>query len=291
MKTLTDRVAVVTGANGGIGAATCLALAEAGAHVALVDIRTDGMAETIDRIHQHGRTTSVHQLDVRDREALEALPDAVIAAHGAVHILVNNAGVTATAAFAEQSEEDFDWVLDINLHAVVRGTRTFLPHLFRADEGHIVNISSIFGIVGIPAQVAYCTSKFAVRGFTEALAEELKGTSVGTTVVHPGGINTGIVTHSRTNHPDEKQSIEEFFRKNTVHPDVVGHKIVRAILRGQDRIMVTAEAHVLDWLKRLLPTWGNRMGVQAITRAMGMGDRMDESRQKLIDELRSGSAD
>jgi NAD(P)-dependent dehydrogenase (short-subunit alcohol dehydrogenase family) len=291
MKTLEDRVVVVTGANGGIGAATCLALAEAGAHVALVDIRTDGMAETIDRIHQHGRKTSIHALDVRDQAGVAALPEAVIKAHGAVHVLVNNAGVTATAAFAEQSEEDFDWVMDINLGGVVRCTRAFLPHLFQAEEAHIVNISSIFGIIGVPAQVAYSTSKFAVRGFTEALAEELRGTPVGTTVVHPGGINTGIVANSRTNHPEEKASLTEFFKKATLPPDVVGEKIVRAILRGQERILVAPEAHVLDWLKRLLPSWGNRLGIMAMVRALGMGSSMKESRARLLAEARANAGD
>ena len=282
MKTLRDRVAVVTGANGGIGAATCLALAEAGAHIALVDIRTDGMAETIERIQALGRNTSTHQVDVRDRAALAALPRAVIDAHGAVHVLVNNAGVTASAAFAEQSEEDFDWVLDTNLGGVVRGTRAFLPHLIRSEEAHVVNISSIFGIIGIPAQVAYCTSKFAVRGFTEALAEELNGTSIGTTVVHPGGINTGIVTNSRTNHPAEKESVEAFFRNKTISPDVVGQKIVQAILKGHHRVMVTPEAHVMDWLKRLLPTWGNRLSVSALVRTLRIGDGIETSRRRLM---------
>lgn len=289
MKTLQDRVAVVTGANGGIGAATCLALAEAGAHIALVDIRTDGMAETLDRIHQHGRTTSVHELDVRDRTGLAALPGAVVAAHGAVHVLVNNAGVTATSAFAEQSEEDFDWVMDINLGGVVRGTRAFLPHLIRADEAHIVNISSIFGVVGVPAQVAYCTSKFAVRGFTEALAEELRGTPIGTTVVHPGGINTGIIANSRTDHPEERDQLAAFFQKATIPADVVGDRIVQAILRGRERVVVAPEAHVFDVLKRLMPTWGNRLGVSAMVRTMGLGESLDESRARILAEAKSGS--
>ena len=289
MKQLRDRVAVVTGANGGIGAATCLALAEAGAHVALVDLRTDGMSDTIDRIHQHGRRTSVHTLDVRDREGLAALPEAVVEAHGSVHILVNNAGVTATSAFAEQSAEDFDWVMDINLGGVVRGTRAFLPCLLRETEAHIVNISSIFGIIGVPAQVAYCTSKFAVRGFTEALAEELRGTGVGTTVVHPGGINTGIVANSRTDHPEEKERLAEFFRTATIPPDVVADRIVAAIRSGRERVLVTPEAHALDLLKRLLPTAGNRLGVQAMVRTMGLQTSIEESRTRLLEQTRSGS--
>jgi len=289
MNTLRDRVAVVTGANGGIGAATCLALAEAGAHVALVDIRTDGMADTLDRIHQHGRRTSVHQLDIRDRAAVAALPEAVLEAHGAVHVLVNNAGVTATAAFVEQSEEDFDWVMDINLGGVVRGTRAFLPHLIRAEEAHIVNISSIFGVIGVPAQVAYCTSKFAVRGFTEALAEELRGTSIGTTVVHPGGINTGIIANSRSSHAEEKEQLAAFFQKAALPADVAGDAIVGAILKGKERLMVAPEAHALDLLKRVMPTWGNRLGVQAMVRTMGMGDSVQESRDNIIAQAKSGS--
>ena len=289
MKSLRDRVAVVTGANGGIGAATCLALAEAGAHIALVDVRTDAMDETIERIHHHGRTTSVHALDVRDRAGLAALPAAVIEAHGAVHVLVNNAGVTATAAFAEQSEEDFDWVMDINLGGVVRGTRAFLPHLIRAEEAHIVNISSVFGVIGVPAQVAYCTSKFAVRGFTESLAEELRGTSIGTTVVHPGGINTNIIANSRTDHPEEKERLVEFFQKMAIHPDVVAHKIRAAILGGHERILVAPEAHAIDFVKRLAPTLGNRLAVMGMVRTMGLGASIEESRTRLLARARDDS--
>lgn len=281
MNTLSDKVAVVTGALGGIGRATAVALADAGAHLALVDRSVDGAEDLVDRLHQMGRKVSLHALDVRDRDALNALPDAVVAEHGAVHVLVNNAGVTATHPFLEQSEEDFDWVLDVNLHAVVRGTRAFLPHFVAQGEGHVVNISSVFGIVGVPSQVAYSTSKFAVRGFTEALAEELRGTGVGTTVVHPGGIRTGIVANSRADDVEEKARLEKFFEKKTRPPEDVGDAIVAAVLSNKERVLVTPEAYVLDALKRLLPTWGNRLGVRAMVQAMGMGAAESRYRKRL----------
>jgi len=288
MKTLQDRVAVVTGACGGIGAATCIALADAGAHVALVDLNLDGVDDIIDRIHQIGRTTSVHQVDVSDRAAIAALPDAVIAAQGAVHVLVNNAGVTATESFMTQPVDDFDWVMNINLGGVIAGTRAFLPHLLRSADGHVVNISSVFGIIGVPGQVAYCTSKFAVRGFTESLAEELRGTGVGTTVVHPGGINTGIVRNARLSDPKERERMETFFQQNTIAPEVVGEKVVNAILKEKGRVLVAPEAHVFDLLKRLLPTLGNRLAVQALLKAMGMEQSLKEQRDQLVDDLRAG---
>jgi len=288
MNTLQDRVAVVTGACGGIGRATCIALADAGAHVALVDVKLDGVEDIVDRIHQIGRNTSVHRLDVSDTDAVNALPQAILDAHGAVHVLVNNAGVTATEPFLSQSKEDFDWVLNINLGGVVAGTRAFLPHLARGPEGHIVNISSVFGIIGVPGQVAYCTSKYAVRGFTEALAEELQGTSVGTTVVHPGGINTGIVKNSRLSDEDERARMEDFFANNTLPPEAVADKIVAAILRDRARVLVAPEAHIFDLLKRLMPTWGNRIAIRGLLKAMGMEDSMEEQRRKLLDDLQSG---
>ena len=289
MKTLQDRVAVVTGACGGIGRATCIALADAGAHVALVDLQLEGVDELVDRIHQVGRQTSVHQLDVSDRSAVMALPQAVLDAHGAINVLVNNAGVTATEPFIAQSQENFDWVMDINLGGVVTGTRAFLPHLVRAAEGHIVNISSVFGIIGVPGQVAYCTSKFAVRGFTEALAEELKGTTVGTTVVHPGGINTGIIRNSRTSEEAERERMAGFFAKNTLPPEAVADKIVTAILRNRARVLVAPEAHAFDLLKRLMPTWGNRLSIRALVKTLGMEKTMEAQRRKLLKDFSGGA--
>ena len=287
MKTLQDRVAVVTGACGGIGRATCLALARAGAHIALVDLKLEGVDELVEQIQQLGRTTSVHRVDVADRTALRALPQAVLDAHGAVHILVHNAGVTATESFAAQSADDFDWVMGINLGGVIVGTRAFLPHLARAPEAHIVNISSVFGIIGVPGQVAYCTSKFAVRGFTEALAEELRGTHVGTTVVHPGGINTGIIRNARLSEADERKRMEHFFATKTRPPEAVADKIVAAIRRRHPRVLVAPEAHLFDLFKRLMPTWGNRLAIRALLKALGMDKTLEEQRQKLIEELQS----
>ncbi len=286
MRTLKDRVAVVTGGNGGIGRATAVALADAGAHVALVDFRLDGIDEVVDRIQQIGRRVSVHQVDVSNRADVAALPAAVRAQHGDVHVLVNNAGVTATTPFVEQSEEDFDWVMNINLGGVVHCTRAFLPHIIQVPEAHIVNVSSIFGVVGVPAQVAYCTSKFAVRGFTEALAEELSGTSVGVTVVHPGGVNTGIIRNARFDDNSMKSNMEGFFQKNTISPDVVGEGIVDCILRNRARFLVAPEAHVFDLLKRMFPTWGNRFAVRQMVQAMGMKTALEDRQKAILADVR-----
>ena len=216
-----------------------------------------------------------------------ALPDAVLRHHDAVHVLVNNAGVTSAHSFFDHSLEDFEWVIGINLWGVVYGTKAFLPHLLAADEAHIVNISSIFGICGVPSQTSYCASKFAVRGFTEALAEELRGTHVGTTVVHPGGINTNIAKNSRGDDEQAKARMVKFFAKHTLPPEEVARGIVRAIRRNEPRLLVTREAVVGDLLKRLLPDLGNRYFVRTLMKAMRMGGRLGEAQQEAISSARA----
>ena len=161
---------------------------------------------------QSKQIVSLHVLDVSDSDALEALPARVLEVHRTVDVLVNNAGVTSIKSFFEESMADFDWVMSINLRALVHGTKVFLPHLMRRPEAHIINISSIFGIVGVPGQTSYCASKFAVRGFSESLQEELLNTPVGVTVVHPGGVATQVVSSARTNDEQMKSHMVDAFQ-------------------------------------------------------------------------------
>lgn len=250
-------VAVVTGAASGIGRATALAFAEKGCHLALVDRDADGLAETAKQTA--GVRVSTHVMDVADADAVAALPERVLAEHERVTVLVNNAGVSLVGRFEEMTMEEFRWLLEINLFAVVGFTKAFLPHLQQASAGHIVNVSSLFGLIAPAEQTAYSASKFAVRGFSEALRHELDGTSVGVTVVHPGGVRTGIARNARL---ASGADADEAARKGKVFdkvflrtpPSEVGAVIVRAVERRQPRLVVAQGARQGDILQRLLPS-------------------------------------
>jgi short-subunit dehydrogenase len=186
----------------------------------------------------------------------------VIKEHGAVHILINNAGVAVNGLFADQSLEDFEWLMGINFWGVIYGCKFFLPHLLAADEGHIVNISSVFGLVGVPQQTSYCASKFAVRGFTESLRAEIKDTRVGITAVHPGGIATNIAAASRVAGGEDLQrrhaKAVKMFRK-MMPPEVAAERIVNGISDNRTRVLITRESHFFDIAKRVAPTASNRL--------------------------------
>ncbi len=282
MKKLVDRTAVVTGAASGIGRATAVRLARRGCRLALADLDADGLAETGRMVAAAGARHSEHVLDVADRAAMLALPDAVLAEHGAAHLLLNNAGVTVTKAFHEHTMDDFDWVVGVNLWGVVHGCHAFLPHLMRVDEAHIVNVSSIFGIIGVPSQTSYCATKYAVRGFTEALAEELHGTHVQVSCVHPGGVGTNIIENARTRDAEMKSQMAGFFRTRTISPDAAAAVIVRGIEADRRRILITREAYLLDAVKRLLPTLGNRAAIRSMMRMMGVSGKLDEAQRDAL---------
>lgn len=281
MRQLSGRTAVITGAGSGIGRATAQALAKAGCRLALVDLSAERLAETAATLGACPH--SLHPLDVADRAAMLALPDAVQAAHGAIHILINNAGVTVAKAFHQHSLDDFDWVMGINFGGVLYGCHAFLPHLLRQEEAHIVNISSIFGVVGVPSQAAYCASKYAVRGLSEVLWEELSGTPVGLTVVHPGGIATRIAEGARTLDPQLQARLIRFFSRHAMPPEQAAAQIVRAIQKNQKRLLITKEAYFFDWLKRLLPVTGNAQAIGMLTRAMGMSRAVQDAKKAALE--------
>jgi NAD(P)-dependent dehydrogenase (short-subunit alcohol dehydrogenase family) len=268
---LKNRTAVVTGAASGVGRAIALSLARRGCNLALADVQDAGLSETAGmaqsaQTHAANATPSAttlritqHHLDVADRHAVAAFPQAVIAVHPGVHILVNNAGVAIGGTFEAVSEEDFEWLFEINFWGVVRMTRAFLPLLQKSDDARVVNLSSIYGIVSPPGQTAYSASKFAVRGFSNSLLYELAGSKVGVTVVHPGGIATSIADNARV---PKGMSAEEVARRKAIAkkalrmpPAEAGEIIVKGIERRSPRVLVGNDAKFLALLERLAPIW------------------------------------
>ncbi|MDB4987300.1 MAG: short-chain dehydrogenase/reductase [Myxococcaceae bacterium] len=256
MKKLTDRTAVVTGAGSGIGRATSVLLAQRGCRLALADIQEEGLAETARLVRELGRPVTTHKVDVSDKARMQEFATEVVDAHGGVHILINNAGVAVVANFKDHSLEDFEWLMGINFWGVVYGCKFFLPHLSLAEEGHIVNISSLFGLMGIPQQTSYCSSKFAVRGFSESLRIELASSNVGVTSVHPGGIATRIVADARLSgdaqDPKAHARMVKSFKK-MMPPSEAALCILRGIERNKPRVLITRESYIADVMKRLSP--------------------------------------
>jgi monooxygenase len=254
---LDGRTAVITGAGSGIGRAIAQSLARRGCHLALADINEAGLAQTVQLLDGAGIRISRHRLDVADRAAVAALPQAVLGEHGRVDLLFNNAGVGLAGTFDQVSEADFDWLLDINFGAVVRMTRAFLPHLKVSDEACIVNLSSLFGLISPAGQTAYSASKFAVRGFSNALRFELAGSNVGVTVVHPGGVATKIAENARrpvgTSNAEVAAQLERARRMLTMPPAQAGETIVQAVERRLPRVLVGRDAKMLALAERLAP--------------------------------------
>jgi short-subunit dehydrogenase len=254
---LKDRTAVVTGAGSGIGRAIAQSLARRGCHLALADISEAGLAETAGLIKAANVRVTSHKLDVADREAVAALPNIIATAHGGAALLVNNAGVAIAGTFDQVSEHDFEWLFEINFWAVVRLTRAFMPLLKANDEARLVNLSSLFGLISPPGQTAYAASKFAVRGFSNALRLELEGSNVGVTVVHPGGVATKIADNARrpagASNAEVNEQIERARRVLTMPPAQAGEIIVKAVERGAARVLVGRDAKMMAPLERLAP--------------------------------------
>jgi short-subunit dehydrogenase len=256
------RVAAITGAGSGIGRSLAVQLAQRGCHLAICDIDEAGLAETAHLADRAGAKITTQRLDVADRDAVHAWADRVVTDHGKANIIVNNAGVALGATVDGMSYDDLDWLMGVNFSGVVSGTKAFLPHLKAAGEGHVVNISSVFGLIGIPSQSAYNAAKFAVRGFTEALRVELdiEDCGVSATAVHPGGIKTNIARNARIDDSvaeigqdpsDAKQSFERLF---ITSPKRAAKVIIRAIEKDKRRAMIGPDAHFINFAAKLPPS-------------------------------------
>jgi len=257
-------VAVVTGAASGIGRALAVRLAKENiAGIAISDVNEDGLAETASMAAEIGASVSSHLVDVGDLDQVKRLAAAVVEKYGRVTHLINNAGVGLFGTFEHVSIEDIEWLMRINFWGVVYGCKAFLPTLLEQDEAHIVNISSVFGFIAPEEQTAYCASKFAVRGFTESLRHEYRGTNIYVSSVHPGGVLTNIARNSKIgeNTPEEwKQQGARFFDKVAkTSPDEAAETIIKGIKKRNPRILIGKDARAISSFARLFPK--NYLGV------------------------------
>lgn len=251
-------VAVITGAASGIGRALAVCLAKENvAGIAIADVNPDGLNETSELAAPSGVPVSTHVIDVSKLADVERLAAEVLEHHGRVTHLINNAGVGVIGSFEQLSIEDFEWLMGINFWGVVYGCKVFLPMLRQQDAAHIVNVSSVFGFIAPEEQTAYCSSKFAVRGFTESLRHELAGSNVAVSAVHPGGILTNIARNSRLGKdtPEEwKQQGTKFFDKVArTTPETAAEVIVNGIRERNPRILIGQDAYAISTISRLFP--------------------------------------
>jgi len=271
------RVAAITGAASGMGRALAVELAQRGCDLALSDIDEAGLAETARVATANGLKLTLAHVDTADRDAVYAWAGQVVKSHGRVNLLFNNAGVSLSAPLADVTQADFDWIMGINFWGVVWGTQAFLPHLKASGEGHIVNTSSLFGLMSAPLNGSYNASKFAVRGYTEALRMELEvsGSCVSATCVHPGGVRTEIARRGRMSDGVEaftgqtveaaRAAFDQMLNVTSAHE--AAQRILRGVMRNERRVLVGRDAWWADKLVRVLGPAYQKLVVRAMRRA------------------------
>lgn len=273
-ETFAGKVAVVTGAASGIGQALARDFAARGCRLAISDVNADGLATLADELRRGGATVMAQRLDVADQAAVFAWADRVVAEQGGADFVVNNAGVALVGPINSLPVKDIEWLMGINFWGVVYGTKAFLPHMLGKGSGSIINISSVFGLIGVPGQGAYCAAKFAVRGFTETLRQEVAGTGVHVGCVHPGGIRTNIAAAARTIElPPGAESAQAMARRfeevARTTPAQAAATIIRGIERRSPRILIGADARVISAIARLLPVSYTGLIRRALASATG----------------------
>ncbi|HXA12553.1 MAG TPA: SDR family NAD(P)-dependent oxidoreductase [Mycobacterium sp.] len=288
MSSFKGKVAVITGAGSGIGRALALNLAKQGAQLALSDVDTDGLAETVRQAEALGANVKSDWLDVAEREAVLAYADAVVAHFGTVHQVYNNAGVAYNGDVEKSEFKDIEFIIDVDFWGVVNGTKAFLPHVIASGDGHIVNISSVFGLIALPGQSAYNAAKFAVRGFTEALRQEMLVAKhpVKVTCVHPGGIKTAVARNATVADGEDHQTFADFFDKRlALHsPEMAARRIVSGVRDGRARVVIGWEAKALDVLARIMGPSYQRIVATAVAKFFPWGAT---PRQEAREEARS----
>lgn len=253
MKNFQQKIAVITGAGSGMGRSMAIQLAQQGATVLLSDINETSLTETKQLVESSGGKCKIYKVDVGQREQIEAFAQQVLAEYKYIDILINNAGISiGEATLMEIPLADFERLININLWGVIHHTRLFLDVMLARPEASIVNTSSVFGLMGIPSQIPYCTSKYAVRGFTESLRMELTGTNVSVTCVHPGGIDTGIVANG-IHYKDKEATVRQFKKMVMTSADKAAAIIIRAIRKKSKRVMVGPDAKVIRFMTQLSP--------------------------------------
>ncbi len=256
MSSFEGKVAVITGAGSGIGRALALNLAEKGAKLALSDVDNDGLAETVHRAQALSAHVKSDRLDVAERESVLAYADAVVAHFGKVNQVYNNAGIAYNGNVEKAEFKDIERIIDVDFWGVVNGTKAFLPHVIASGDGHVVNISSLFGLIAVPGQSAYNAAKFAVRGFTEALRQEMLVAKhpVKVTCVHPGGVKTAVARNATVAAGLDHKSFAEFYdRRLLIHsPEMAAETIVSGVAKGRARVVVGLEAKAVDVLARII---------------------------------------
>lgn len=265
MKSFNGKVAAITGAASGMGRTLAIELARRGCHVALSDVNEKGLAETALLAGKHGVKVTTARVNTASRDEIYAWADQVVSDHGKVNLIFNNAGVALSVPMESVKPEDFQWIMGINFWGVVWGSQAFLPYLKQSGEGHIINTSSLFGLLSVPLNGAYNSSKFAVRGYTEALRMELDMTKSGVsaTCVHPGGIRTNIARDARMDPASEKLTgvpaavaIKRFDKMlNTTTAEKAALIILKAVEKNKRRVLVGPDAWFLDKLVRFVGSW------------------------------------
>jgi NADP-dependent 3-hydroxy acid dehydrogenase YdfG len=273
MQGFAGKVAVVTGAGSGIGQALAVELGRSGAKVAISDVDTEGLAQTEEQLKAIGAPVKADRLDVTEREAFLAYADAVAAHFGKVNQIYNNAGIAFTGDIEVSQFKDIERVMDVDFWGVVNGTKAFLPHLIASGDGHVVNISSVFGLFSVPGQAAYNSAKFAVRGFTEALRQEmmLAGHPMGVTTVHPGGIKTAIARNATAAEGLDRDELAKTFdtRLAKTSPQQAAKIILDGVRKNKARVLVGPDAQILDLLVRVLGAGYQRPFSLIMGRLMG----------------------
>ncbi|WP_122900710.1 SDR family NAD(P)-dependent oxidoreductase [Acinetobacter sp. B51(2017)] len=274
MQTFHNKVAAITGAGSGIGQQLAILLAKQGCHLALSDLNEQRLLETLALLNNPKIQVTIAKVDVAQQAQVEQWAQDVVAQHGKVNMIFNNAGLALGSTIEGASYEELEWIMGINFWGVVYGTKSFLPLIKQTADGHVINLSSVFGLTAQPTQAGYNASKFAVRGFTEALRQELdlQNCGVSALCVHPGGIKTNIANAARINHSlatlgmnieDSSRSFNDFLRYPAKQ---AAQDILDAVLKNKRRVLIGNDAKALDLIQRLLPS--------AYQRLMQMGSQL-----------------